>query len=287
MPLFPLALILSAALLHAGYHLVVKRAERRHPFAFCALAAGSALFLPVPFLSHSPFPSRVLLFAVPSAILEAVYFLLLTRAYGRADFALVYPVARGAAPVFLQVWAALFLGEPPRPFALGGLSLIVLGVVLVSAPRLAEWRRLGRNLPIRDWLTILGAALCISIYSTLDGAAVRIAAPLDYTIVVLALSALFMAPIVLHLDGSSAIVQECKERPFSILGVGIAMIVAYLLVLTANTLTRVSYVGALREVSVVFAALLGWGGLGEGMGGRRTLGAALIFAGILGIAILG
>ena len=130
-------------------------------------------------------------------------------------------------------------------------------------------------------------ACCISIYSVIDGAAVRIAPPIPYTVAVIGVSALLMAPAVLARYGRQAVAGEWRANWPRIVLVGILTLVTYALVLQAYALGRVSYAGAIREISVVFAALVGWRWLGEGFGGWRVAGALLIFAGILVIAIVG
>jgi drug/metabolite transporter (DMT)-like permease len=133
----------------------------------------------------------------------------------------------------------------------------------------------------------LTVACCISIYSVIDGAAVKIAPPVAYTVAVIGASALMMAPAVLARYGRQAVMAEWRANGSRIVLVGILTLVTYALVLQAYALGRVSYAGAVREISVVFAALVGWRWLGEGFGGWRVAGALLIFAGILVIAVAG
>ena len=130
-------------------------------------------------------------------------------------------------------------------------------------------------------------ACCISIYSVIDGAAVKIAPPIPYTVAVIGASALMMAPAVLARYGRPAVLAEWRANWPRIALVGILTLVTYALVLQAYALGRVSYAGAVREISVVFAALVGWRWLGEGFGGWRVAGALLIFVGILVIAVAG
>src|SRR5205823_1748666 len=126
-----LGLVLLAAALHAGWNLLVKRAADKQVFTWCALVVGTVCF--APFLLAGPaLPPRAWPYVVASAVAEAAYFAALTRAYTNADFSLVYPLARGAAPALLAVWAALFLGERPGRAGLAGLALLLLGLVIVG-----------------------------------------------------------------------------------------------------------------------------------------------------------
>lgn len=285
MPLAALGLVLSAAIMHAGWNVMVKQAKQKQVFMWCGLIAGALLFILVPVLS-TPLPMRAWPYILSSALAEALYFISLTWAYDIDDFSLVYPLARGTAPVFLTLWTALFLNETPHPTGLLGIILLVIGLLIVSSGSLKG--QLGKKgFSSKGMIAALLTALCVSIYSAIDGAAVRFVSPAPYTIVVLGLSALFAAPAILVRYGWQAVTIEWKASWWRILIVGMLMMCTYILVLWAYSMTRVSYAGAVREVSVVFAALIGWFWLREGFGLRRTLGSICIFVGILVIALLG
>jgi drug/metabolite transporter (DMT)-like permease len=133
----------------------------------------------------------------------------------------------------------------------------------------------------------LSVALCISIYSVIDGAAVHIVAPLPYTVLVISLSTVFITPMILLRYGGHVAVAEWRANWFRIVIVGILMMLSYLLVLQTYAIAHVSYAGAIREISVVFAAFIGWRWLGEDFGLLRLVGASVIFVGILVIAFAG
>jgi drug/metabolite transporter (DMT)-like permease len=303
--LIALILLVVAAALHTGWNLLVKRAGEKQIFTWWAMVVGTACFAPLLVFS-APLPAQIWPYVLASALVETIYYLALLRAYTIGDFSLVYPLARGAAPAFLALWAALFLGERPHAGGIAGLALLLVGLLLVGgAARRAALRRNSVALalsaggtaaqPRWSLVTFAGSgtaaaltvACCISIYSVIDGAAVRIAPPIPYTVAVIGASALMMAPAVLARYGRQAVVAEWRANWSRIVLVGILTLVTYALVLQAYALSRVSYAGAVREISVVFAALVGWRWLGEGFGGWRVTGALLIFTGILVIAILG
>jgi drug/metabolite transporter (DMT)-like permease len=285
MPLSALALVLVAALLHAGWNLLVKRAKERQVITWWALVVGVICFSP--FLLLNPaVPGRVWPFVVCSAVVEGIYYIALTRAYGMSDFSLVYPLARGAAPAFLVLWAVLFLGERPRPAGYIGLTLLVLGLCVVGGKTLLSLRK-AAHITSSGIGIALGVAFCISVYSAIDGAAVHIASPLPYTVLVMGLSTLCITPFILLRYGRQTVVSAWRAQWLTIICVGILSLLAYILVLQAYAIAHVSYAGAVREISVVLAALLGWRLLGEEFGLMRTVGATLIFLGILIIAVLG
>jgi uncharacterized membrane protein len=100
---------------------------------------------------YRPIPGQIWPYALSSACVEAVYYSTLVRAYTHGDFSLVYPVARGAAPALLAIWATLFLGERLQRAGVVGLILVLIGLLYVGALRevsivlaaLAGWRWLG------------------------------------------------------------------------------------------------------------------------------------------------
>jgi drug/metabolite transporter (DMT)-like permease len=280
-----LLLILVAAAIHTGWNFMVKKVEDKHVFTWWALVVGALLYLPA--LIHGlPIPMLIWPYAIASALVEAAYFILLMYAYDRGDFSLVYPIARGAAPAFLWVWATLFLGESPYPAGIAGLVVLLIGLLVVSGG--AWWaQRHSATLSVSGIVGALGVALCISIYSAIDGAAVQVMAPMPYTELVFGLTAGLVTPAVLARYGYHAAFAVWRINWPSICGVGMFMLLAYMLVLQAYAAARVSYIGALREVSIVFAALAGWFWLRESFGAVRTIGAVLIFVGMLMIAVTG
>jgi drug/metabolite transporter (DMT)-like permease len=285
MVLLALALLLIAAALHATWNLFVKRAREKQVMTWLALLVGVLIYLPIVLLN----PINVLSvwpFILSSAIMEAIYFIVLLRAYEYGDFSLVYPMARGTAPAFLAIWAAFFLGERPTLFGAIGISLLVLGLVVVGGKVWWSLRKAAK-LSTNALGMALAVALCISIYSAIDGAAVHRVNPLPYTVIVIALAAAIITPAVLLRYGKAAIGEEWRANWLRILLVGIFSLLAYILALKSYTMIRVSYAGAIREVSVVFAAFLGWRLLNEELGAIRLVGSGLIFSGILVIALAG
>jgi drug/metabolite transporter (DMT)-like permease len=231
--------------------------------------------------------------------MEALYFVALTWAYDIDDFSLVYPLARGTAPMLLVIWSTLFLGEPPRPAGLLGILLLALGLIIVGSGSL--WSRLskgsghasevvqipGTRFSFAGIVAALTTALCVSIYSAIDGAAARFVMPLPYTVWIVGLSTIFAAPVVIARYGASTMLGEWRLNWRRIILVGLTALLTYALILQAYTMAHVSYAGSVREVSIVFAALIGWRFLGEGFGIPRIIGSLLIFLGIIVIAVLG
>jgi drug/metabolite transporter (DMT)-like permease len=221
--------------------------------------------------------------------------------YSASDFSLAYPLARGAAPMFLVLWSTLFLGQTPSRGGLIGLAILACGLLVVATAgrgrfvaQAAEAQKGERRPPERpDAAGARGIALamcgavCISVYTAIDGVAVHHAAPAPYLAAVLGLAALLIMPIVLWRYGGARVAAEWRVNWWRILIVGGAMSLTYQLVLWAFRLAPIAYVGAVREISVVFGALGGWLLLGERLGRTRVVGSVLIFIGVLCIVALG
>lgn len=285
MPVSALALLLTAALLHTAWNLFIKRTREKLIFTWWALLLAALCFSPF-LLQVGSFPLRIWPYVLSSALMEAIYFLVLIGAYRFGDFSLVYPMARGGAPALLVLWAALFLGERPDAAGILGIALLISGLVVVGG---TTWWQQRKASSIAG--TALGLALatacCVSIYSAIDGAAVRLVAPAPYTVLAIGLSGVLITPLVFARYGARTIVTEMRTNWWRILIAGLLSLLTYMLVLLAFSFSSVSYSGAIREISVVFAALIGWRWLGEGFGRARLLGSLLIFVGILVIAWAG
>lgn len=285
MPPLALGFLLIAAVIHATWNLFVKRAKEKQIMMWLGLLVAIPIYLPFVLLNPIDILS-VWPFILSSTIMEAIYYIILLRAYEHGDFSLVYPIARGTAPALLAIWATLFLRE--RPTLLGGIGIAVLVLGLVVVGGKAWWSlRKATKLSTNALGMALSVALCISIYSTIDGAAVQRVHPLTYTIIVVSLAGIIITPAVWLRYGSAAIRAEWRANWPRIVLVGVFILLAYMLVLQTFTMMPVSYAGAIREVSVVFATFLGWRLLNEELGAIRLVGSALIFAGILIIALAG
>lgn len=284
MPLSALGLLLIAACLHTAWNLLIKRASEKQVFTWWALICGLICFSPL-LIEVRAFPLSIWPYVLSSAGMEAIYYLVLLGAYQFGDFSLVYPIARGAAPALLTLWAVLFLGERPAPLGFVGIGLLIGGLVVVGGT--TWWRQRKGSSIARSALGLaLATACCVSIYSAIDGAAVRQVAPLPYTVLVVGLSGVLITPLIVLRYGGRAMLAEFRAHWGTILLAGILSLLTYMLVLLAYSFSPVSYGGAIREISVIFAAFIGWRWLGEGFGRARVLGAALIFAGILLIALV-
>lgn len=295
MPALALALVIVAAALHAGWNLLLKQVEEKYIVNWWSVLFSAVLAVPVVIGGSLPKPEAWPLL-IASALTEVLYMAALAAAYNLSDFSLVYPIARGAAPAFLALWSILFLGERLTATGAVGLVLVVGGLMLVGRGELLRWRMANsvRSQPnVRTHTGMrgagvalaLGIALLISIYSTLDGAAVKLTPATPYTVVMLGLTGLLFTPFAVRGKGWRKTLQVGRAHWRRILLIGVGGLLAYALVLNSYAIAQVSYAGALREVSIVFAALAGWKLLGEPLGRVRVIGSIVIFGGILLISL--
>ncbi len=284
MPALAIVLLLVAACLHALWNLLLKRSTEKYiAMGWQAILSGVfALF----FLLFTGLPPRSMwLLAILSILLEAIYFILLSNAYSDHDFSLVYPIARGAAPAFLVLWSVWLLHEKLTLGGILGIGMIVCGMVIIGGTSLIQNR--GSQLHIRGVVVALAVAVTISLYTLIDGTAVKNGPTLPYALTVFVFVPFLTTIYNLRRYGWTQFVAAWKGPRLTLILAAILGVVAYLLALLAYTFAPLSYSGAIREVSVVIGAFLGWQFLGERMGGLRLLGSVVIFVGILTIAILG
>ena len=284
MPHTAILLLFASASLHALWNLLLKRSQEKYiAMGWQVILGGVCATI---LLLFTGFPSRavwLLLFA--SVLLETIYFILLSNAYTDHDFSLVYPIARGTAPAFLLVWSTLLLKERITTGGIIGVGLIVCGMILIGITSLIQNQ--NSKLHVKGILTALSVALMISLYTFVDGFAVKSASPLTYGLAMFALVPIPTTIFNLREYGWTKFSSAWNASRLTLSLAAVLGIFSYLFALFAYSFAPVSYSGAIREVSVVIGAFLGWKFLGENMGGMRVLGAVIIFAGILTIAIFG
>ena len=284
MPITALILLFASASLHALWNLLLKRSQEKYiAMGWQVILSGAFAFIILLFVGLPP--RSMWVFAIFSMTLEAIYFILLSSAYTDNDFSLVYPIARGTAPAFLMLWSILFLHEDLTRGGMVGVGLIVCGMTVIGATSLIQAR--GSRLHIKGILTALTVALIISLYTLIDGTAVKNGSPLSYALTMFMLVPIVTTTYNIRRFGWKRFASAWDGPRLPLIFAAILGVVAYLLALFAYTLAPVSYSGAIREMSVVIGAFLGWQFLGEQMGGMRVVGSIIIFAGILIVAILG
>jgi uncharacterized membrane protein len=263
-PLSAVALALGAAFLHAGWN-VLLAGSRDTGAATAGLLIWGVALLAVPAAVTGGVSAEAVLFIAASAALELVYFVLLARAYAGGELSVVYPIARGSAPVVVLVFGAIALSEDVPLGAAAGVLAIAAGVMLVGWP--------GR--PARDLLFGLAVGAVIASYTLVDSEAVEHADPIAYLALVVAPCALVYPLVTRTRPDLSARTALTAAATFG----------AFLMVLAAFRLAPAAPVAAVRETSVVIAALLAAVFLHEQVGPRRLGGALLVAAGVAAIVL--
>lgn len=231
------------------------------------MLVGAVAFLPVALIDRHVEPTGWLLAGVSTGF-ELAYFALLATAYARAPLGVVYPVARGSAPVLVLLVSALVLERPVSVLGVVGILLVVAGIGLVrGAASAVRWRDLGLALAV-------GA--CIAGYTLVDAVGVHHAAPAAYIEIVFAAVALAYCTALARVAGVRAL-RAVLDRRTAAAGLGI--VTAYGLVLVALTLAPAPAVAAVRETSVVVVLLLAVVGK-ERVTWRQPAGAVAVCAGV-------
>jgi drug/metabolite transporter (DMT)-like permease len=291
MPAGALGLVLLAGLIHASWNIAAKKAGGDVRFAAFTTAVVVVAWGPLGLWlawRHVPgWGATEWALVGASAVLHSGYYLCLLRGYRKADLTVVYPLARGSGPLLSSTAAVILLGEQISALGAFGIAGVVGGVFLVAGGP-ALWHR-GHDPQARRRLR-KGIAYgfltggFIAAYTVVDGYAVKVAmlSPIlvDYMGAVLRLSVL--APSVAR-DLPTARSHWRAQWKYGLF-VGIVSPISYVLVLYAMQSAPLSHVAPAREVSMLFAALIGGQLLGEGDRWLRLFGALCIAAGVMALA---
>jgi uncharacterized membrane protein len=209
-----------------------------------------------------------------SAVFEAGYFGAIALAYRGADLSLVYPLARGTAPVLLMLWSILFLNETLTLGGVLGILMITAGLYTVNLSRLGDWREPLRSLRRVGPRWAVAAGVCTSAYTAIDKIGIGYVPPLLYTYLALWMTLVLLTPWTLRLVGRAGLRAEIRSSRGGTVLAGFTTLAAYGLVLLAMSRGMpAAYAGALREISVIFGAAYGVLALKEQGGPMRVLGA--------------
>ena len=281
-----LSLVLVAAFIHASWNYLLKRSGGGTLFVWLFATLSAIVYAPIaiavlwwtrPALGWVAFALML-----ASALLHTAYYMLLDRGYrSSGDLSLVYPLARGSAPLITVCVAIVLLGERPSATALAGAVLVACAVVFLTGG-ISHLRHRG--------------SMHAVVYALLTGCMIA-----SYTVVdKIAVAAFAVPPILqdwaancgrvalmtpLALRRPDEIATTWRRAWKEIVGVAILCPLSYILVLTAMVFTPVSYVAPAREVSILIAAVMGAQLLKEGETARRLLAAAAMVAGVICLAL--
>ena len=285
-----LGIVLLAALFHAGWNLLAKKSHNKMAFIWWFLLIATIAYLPM-FIYFWPaleVTAGGWICIVATGILHALYFWFMGGAYERGDLSLVYPLSRGSGPLLVPILAVIFLQEQLSVLGVSGIALVVLGIYTIHL----------KSFTVDDFFLPLQAmkrsaslwALCtggtIAGYSLVDKVGVSLVYPPAYIYLMFVISLLLLSPYVL-IKTRQYLKLEWQANRAPILIDGILVLFTYLMILFAFKLSKVSYVVAAREVSIVFSALLGIVWLKESHATQKIAGAMLIALGVVFIGVAG
>lgn len=272
MPTYIILLILFAALLHASWNALLRGGSDKlwsmtiMCVAVAIVSTVGALFLPVP-AQESWF------YAVLSALLHVGYNLFLVRTYRSGDLGQTYPISRGSSPVLITLCASIFAGEVVQTGTMIGIALVSAGIISLAFK--------GRKLDVANLPYAFCTGCFIAAYSVTDGMGGRLSgSPMAYTAWMCALWGVMM-PITYICLRDARSLFAVRPGLVTSLGGGVVSLLAYGIVIYAMTLAPMGAVSALRETSVLFAALLGYLFLGESLTARKILACVVIATGTL------
>ncbi|MFJ9451176.1 MULTISPECIES: EamA family transporter [unclassified Herbaspirillum] len=272
MPFHIIALILFAALLHASWNALLRGgADRLWSMTIMCLAVALASGAVALFLAP---PARASwMYAVLSAVLHVGYNLFLVRSYRAGDLGQTYPISRGSSPLLITIAASAFAGERVALSALLGIALVAGGIISLAFN--------GRKLAVPSLPYALGTGCFIAAYSVVDGIGVRLSgAPMAYTAWMCALWGVLMPAVYIGLRDAGSLFTMRPGFLTAFVG-GLVSLLAYGIVIYAMSGAPMGAVSALRETSVLFAALIGYFFLGETLTVRKMLACAVIAAGTI------
>ena len=279
--------VLCGAMLHAGWNALVKSAGDKTVDTALVHFLGAWVALPFLLMVGLPQPASWP-FIAASLVIHVGYYIALAGAYEHGELGMTYPIMRGFAPLLVALGSGALIGESPTPAAWLGTIAITVGVAMVGLAHP------GEALHHRKALAFAFAnAAIIAIYTFVDGLGVRSEVAhggqaLRYILILFVLDGL-PYPLLVWLRRSPAqrraIVAYARGRwPLAALG-GAASIGSYAIALWAMTKAPVASVAALRETSVLFAAVLSTWLLGEKFGLQRGLGTAVVVAGVMALRL--
>jgi len=285
-----LVLVLFSALIHPLWNILLKKSEDKVVFYFHIHLVFTVFFSFILFI----FPVGSIsvegwIFIMLSSFAHFFYQIFLCRAYELGDISLVYPIIR-SSPIFVAILGFIFLKEIPTPIALAGILLVIAGTQLINQKALSlsavfkPIRRDSRKMVLAAGLTALFSAL----YSAVDKKGVLEVNPILFFYLFFAFSGLFFgAYLMLYKDKRRNFLLILKKDKYRIALASVLEFTSYVLILYAFRLSKVAYVVALRQVSVIFGAILGVWLLNEKYAGVRIAASVIIFIGVFLITVFG
>ena len=266
-------LIFFAALLHALWNIIIKSLNNSLVGIAVKVFFQSIIFFPIIFIVQPP-QGLTWFYLVCSSILHSIYFILLGNMYNRGDITVIYPIARGCAPVFVTIISLIFLQDSISLVGIIGIITVSFGLVLLSL----------ENFKIEMNIKIIGIslfiALIISIYTFTDGAGVR-SADMASTYIVwnFFLGGWISIGYVFFTNKKELFELKLMDLMYILLATIISF-TAYAIIIWSMKHIPIGFVSSMRESSIIFASLIGYYFLKEKIGYIRLLSGFIFFIGV-------
>ena len=275
MDTLPFCLVLISTITHAYWNYLIKRSDNKHIFTALSKVSEIVIFaIPaIYFLFQMDFQSHFLGLIVVASIITFLNYFFLANAYKHGDLSLVYPVSRSSI-IFLPVLAYIFIGERIDGVGVLAILLILIGTVVMH---LDSFDRKGLNglflnMKSKGTLYALLAALAVAGYTLWDKISISKMEPFLYFYMYTFIIAFFYSLYISFTFSKNEIKQEWSLNKPRIIQVGFFNSCTYLLVLTALTMSKATYVGGLRQISIVIGAFLGYKLLDENLNQPKVVG---------------
>jgi len=264
--------VIAAAVTHAVWN-AIAHGIKDQTLAFALIGVGGiAIGIPLVIVAAMP-RSDCWPYLLGSVVIHIFYNLLLMRCYRLGEFSQVYPLARGTSPLVVTILAAIFIHEH--------LAWAQIAGVLVVSAGLATLVLAGRRPGRAAFLAAVGTGLTIAAYTTVDGVGVRLSgSPVGYIGWLMVLESLCV-PMFAVVRRRDVLLKQPKRILLAGLAAGALSVLAYGLVLWAQTRGALAPIAALRETSVIFGAIIGALIFREPFGRTRIAATVLVAAGII------
>ena len=267
-------LILFAATLHAGWNLIIKSFNNSLTAMGVKLLLQSIIF--IPFIFFVPFPSGITwLYLIGSVLLHNYYFITLGISYNKGDLSYIYPISRGCSPIFITIFAFIFLQDKISITGLVGILIVSCGLLLLT------FKDIKNNINLDVLKLALIISFTISLYTLCDGAGVRsVDNSFSYIVWLFFLDGWLIFAYVYYKNKKDLFSIHLKQFSLIVLA-SMMSFAAYSIIIWSMKYTKIGYVSSIREASIIIATLFGLFVLKEKMVIIRIISSFIFISGII------
>lgn len=279
-----LLLILLSALCHASWNIIAKNTTDKLTLLWLQMIFNAIILTPIIFFLNFP-PVKAIPLLVLSGIFQALYYFVLAKSYDCGNITIVYPLTRGSAPIFVCLFSTLLNIDNITLPTFISILLIILGIYCVNLKSINKYELLVPFKILKEdksaRLSIF-LGIIIGIYSIIDKQNAKLVNPVVIYYIITVIPMIILAPMLLNKE---KIKKELSNRGLiRVILVAILTLFAYLLVLIALSITNVSFVSSIREISVVFVTIYTSVKIKDSNWKPKLTGSLIIFIGILSLS---